>query len=99
MLKVVIGWFVDFKDDDELRGMLWAAAYGFLIMLGSYILRAVRDEISAEDRGNLQILWTAVFFVMVFVAVPAYSWIASRFSRGVFVPLVNRFFIACLIGF
>ncbi len=99
MLKVVIGWFVDFKDDDELRGMLWAAAYGFLIMVGSYILRAVRDEISAEDRGNLQILWTAVFFVMVFVAVPAYSWIASRFSRGVFVPLVNRFFIACLIGF
>ncbi|MEE2898999.1 MAG: MFS transporter [Gemmatimonadota bacterium] len=99
VLKVVIGWFVDFKDDDELRGMLWAAAYGFLIMVGSYILRAVRDEISAEDRGNLQILWTAVFFVMVFVAVPAYSWIASRFSRGVFVPLVNRFFIACLIGF
>ncbi len=99
MLKVVIGWFVDFKDDDELRGMLWAAAYGFLIMLASYILRAVRDEISAEDRGNLQILWTAVFFVMVLVAVPAYSWITSRFSRGVFVPLVNRFFIACLIGF
>jgi AAA family ATP:ADP antiporter len=36
---------------------------------------------------------------MVFIAVPAYSWVASRYSRGVFVPLVNRFFIACLIGF
>ena len=79
--------------------MLWAAAYGFCILFSYYILRAVRDEISAEDRGNLQIIWTAVFLVMVCVAVPAYSWIASRWSRGVFVPLANRFFIACLIAF
>ena len=98
MLKTLIGRFVDLRSDDELRGMLWAAAYAFFIMFSYYILRAVRDEISAEDRGNLQILWTVVFFVMVFVAVPTYSWVASRYSRGVFVPLANRFFIACLIG-
>ena len=91
--------FVDVRDEDELRGMLWAAAYGFFIMFAYYILRAVRDEISAEDRGNLQILWTVVFLVMVFVAVPLYSWVASRYSRGVFVPLANRFFVACLIAF
>ncbi len=78
--------------------MLWAAAYGFFIMFGYYILRAVRDEISAADRGNLQILWTVVFFVMI-GAVSLYSWVASRYSRGVFVPLANRFFIACLLGF
>ncbi len=78
--------------------MLQAAAYGFFIMLSYYILRAVRDEIAAADRGNLQILWTVVFFVMI-AAVQAYSWIASRYPRGVFVPLANRFFIACLVGF
>jgi ATP:ADP antiporter, AAA family len=89
---------VEYRDDRELKGMLMAAAYGFLIMLSYYILRAVRDEIAAADRGNLQILWTVVFFVMI-VAVQAYSWIASRYSRGVFVPMANRFFIACLIGF
>lgn len=99
MLKGLIGYFVDFRDDEEFKGMLWAAAYGFFIMFSWYILRAVRDEIAAEDRGNLQYLWTAVFVVMVFIAVPAYSWVASRYSRGVFVPLVNRFFISCLIGF
>jgi AAA family ATP:ADP antiporter len=33
------------------------------------------------------------------VAVPLYSWVASRLSRGVFVPLANRFFIACLVVF
>jgi len=98
VLKSLISRVVDFHDDDELRGMSWAAAYGFFIMFSYYILRAVRDEISTVDRGNLQILWTVVFFAML-VAVPAYSWVATRYPRGVFVPLANRFFIACLIGF
>jgi len=97
-LKSLIGRLVEIRDDKELKGLLWATTYGFFIMFSYYILRAVRDEISSADRGNLQILWTAVFFVML-VAVPLYSWIASKYSRGVFVPLANRFFIACLIGF
>ena len=58
----------------------------------------MRDEISAEDRGNLQILWTAVFFVMI-MAVPLYSPFVSRFSRGVFIPWANRFFASNLILF
>lgn len=98
LLRQLIGKFVDLEDDDELKGLLWATAYGFFIMFSYYILRAVRDEISSADRGNLQILWTVVFLAML-VAVPLYSWITSRFSRGVFVPLANRFFIACLVGF
>ncbi|NIP57289.1 MAG: MFS transporter, partial [Gemmatimonadetes bacterium] len=84
--------------DEEVKAMLWATAYGFFILFAYYILRPVRDEISSADRGNLQVLWTAVFFVML-GAVPLYSWVASRLRRGVFVPLANRFFIACLVGF
>lgn len=98
MLRTLLGWAVEFENDDEPRGMMQAAAYGFCIMLSYYILRAVRDEIAAADRGNLQILWTVVFLVMI-VAVQAYSWVATRYPRGVFVPAANRFFIACLIGF
>lgn len=98
IIRPLVGKFVDLKDDTELAGLLWATAYGFFIMFSYYILRAVRDEISSADRGNLQILWTAVFLVML-VAVPLYSWVTSRMSRGKFVPLANRFFIACLVGF
>jgi len=98
LLKVLTRKFVDISDDNELKGLLIATAYGFFIMFSYYILRAVRDEISSADRGNLQILWTAVFLVML-LAVPAYSWVASRFSRGIFVPLANRFFISCLLAF
>ena len=90
---------LNYQSTEELKATLWATAYGFSIMLSYYILRSVRDEIAAEDRGNLQIIWTAVFLTMTFVAVPAYSWLCSRYSRGVFVPFTNRFFIACLIAF
>ena len=98
MLRSLIGKFVEIRDDTELKGLLISTVYGFFIMCSYYVLRAVRDEISSADRGNLQYLWTAVFFVML-LAVPAYSWLASRFSRGVFVPLANRFFILCLVVF
>lgn len=97
-MRNLINKLVDVRGDVELKGLLWGTTYGFFIMFSYYILRAVRDEISSADRGNLQILWTAVFFVML-LAVPLYSWAASKWSRGVFVPLANRFFIACLISF
>lgn len=97
MLERLVQKAVDVRDD-ELKALLWATAYGFFILFSYYILRAVRDEISSADRGNLQILWTAVFLVML-VAVPLYSWAASRFQRGVFVPLANRFFILNLLAF
>jgi AAA family ATP:ADP antiporter len=85
--------------EEELSPVLMATAYGFCILLSYYILRPVRDEISSADRGNLQILWTVVFLVMVFVAVPLYSAVVSRFSRGVFIPLANRFFGSNLLIF
>jgi AAA family ATP:ADP antiporter len=83
---------------EEVGALTWALVYGFCIFLAYYILRPVRDEISSADRGNLQVLWTAVFFVML-LAVPAYSWVVARWPRGVFVPWVNRFFIANLFAF
>lgn len=83
---------------DEWGPVLLATTYGFCILFSYYIIRPVRDEISVADRGNLQILWTAVFFVML-LAVPLYSSFVSRFSRGVFIPWVNRFFGSNLILF
>lgn len=97
MLKRALQKVVDVRDD-EIKALLWATAYGFLILFSYYILRAVRDEISSADRGNLQLLWTGTFLVMM-VAVPLYSWVAARWQRGVFVPLANRFFIANLVAF
>ncbi|MFH1764876.1 MAG: MFS transporter [Gemmatimonadota bacterium] len=83
---------------EEWGPVLLATAYGFFILFSYYILRAVRDEISVADRGNLQFLWTAVFLVML-LAVPLYSTFVSRYSRGVFIPWANRFFGVNLLLF
>ena len=82
----------------EAAPTLLATAYGFCILFAFYLLRPVRDEIGAADRGNLQLLWTAVFLVML-LAVPLYSLAVARYRRGVFVPLANRFFAADLVAF
>ena len=84
--------------EGETAPMLLATAYGFCILFGYYILRPVRDEISAADRGNLQVLWSAVFLVML-LAVPLYSAAVARWPRATFVPLANRFFAANLLAF
>ncbi len=84
--------------EGEAVPVLLATAYGFCILFAFYVLRPVRDEISAADRGNLQILWTAVFLAML-VAVPLYSAAVARMSRAAFVPLVNRFFALNLLAF
>ena len=75
-----------------------AALYGFCILFAYYLLRPVRDEIAAADRGNLQLLWTAVFLVML-IAVPLYSAAVSRLRRALFIPLANRFFAVNLLLF
>jgi len=93
MLKKIIP-----VEREEWGPVLLATAYGFCILFSYYILRPVRDEISVADRGNLQYLWTAVFLVML-VAVPLYSHFVSRYSRGVFIPWVNRFFALNLVLF
>ncbi len=82
----------------ESLPMLLATAYGFCILFAFYVLRPVRDEIGAADRGNLQLLWTAVFVVML-LAVPLYSLAVARLRRDVFIPLVNRFFALNLVAF
>ena len=82
----------------ETAPVLLATAYGFCILFAYYLLRPVRDEIGAADRGNLQVLWTAVFVVML-LAVPLYSAAVARLRRRAFIALANRFFAANLIGF
>ena len=93
MLKKVIP-----VEREEWGPVLLATAYGFCILFSYYILRAVRDEISVADRGNLTYLWTVVFLVML-IAVPLYSHFVSKVSRGVFIPWANRFFGLNLILF
>lgn len=82
----------------EVAVVLLGGAYHFCLLSGYYIVRPLRDEIGTADRPNLQVLWTAVFLVML-AAVPIYGALTARLSRGRFVPLVHHFFALNLLAF
>lgn len=83
----------------EVRAVFWSFAYFFCLMGGYYILRPVRDEMGIRGGvDNLQWLFTGTFLAML-LAVPAFGWVAARFRRRTFVPLVYYFFIANILLF
>jgi len=83
----------------EIRALLWAFSYFFVLLCSYYILRPLRDEMGiAGGVEHLQWLFTGTFIAML-AAVPLFGWVTSRFSRKQFLPLVYWFFIANLLLF
>ena len=84
---------------EELRVLLIAFAALFCLFTGYASLRPVRDSlgvaVGTRQLGNL-FGWT---FVGMLTAMPIFGWLASRFSRRVFLPVIYCFFILNLLGF
>lgn len=84
---------------EEVAAVLWSFIYFFCLLGGYYILRPVRDEMGIIGGvSNLQWLFTGTFVAML-LAVPLFGWVAARFPRRVFVPLIYYFFIANILLF
>lgn len=80
-----------------------AVAAGFLfffcLFAGYFMLRPVRETMGiAGGVQNLQWLFTATFAVML-AAIPLYGACSAHLPRQRFVPWVNAFFVANLLGF
>lgn len=83
----------------EVAAVLLSFIYFFLVLAAYYIIRPVRDEMGvAVGREQLQVLFVAVFFVML-AAVPVFGWVSSRLPKRAIVPLVYGFFILNLLVF
>jgi AAA family ATP:ADP antiporter len=83
----------------ELALTLLSAAYFFFLLSGYFILRPLRDQVSA-GRSPTEIAWlfTGTLAVML-LAMPVYGWLVSRWPRRRFIPWVYRFFALNLIAF
>lgn len=83
---------------DELAEVGWSALTFFLVLSSYYILRPLRDEIGANDRENLNLMWTASCAVML-VAAPFYYWMVRKFWDRRLLSLLYRFFVSNILVF
>jgi len=90
--------FVNVKDE-EVGPVLLSFLYFFTLMCGYAILKPLRDEMAtAKGVRDVPWLFTAAFLVML-VAVPAFSALVSRWPRRRVLPFVYRFFLLHLLAF
>jgi len=83
----------------EGRATALAFAYFAALLGGYYVLRAVREEMGIRGGvGRLHESFLATFLVML-VAVPLYSVLVARVPRVRAIPIVDRLFLAALLGF
>src|SRR5438132_3011319 len=97
-MKRILTKLVDVKPD-EIRALLMAFLFNFMVLGGYYVIRPIRDEIGA-DRGveNLPWMYTGTLIGML-IANTLYAAIVARMSRRRFIPIAYRFAIVNLFGF
>jgi len=97
-MKKLFAKIVDVKPD-EVRALLLAFVFNFVVLGGYYVIRPIRDEIGA-DRGveNLPWMYTGTLIGML-IANALYAAIVARMSRRRFIPIAYRFAIANLFLF
>jgi AAA family ATP:ADP antiporter len=97
-MKRILTKIVDVKPD-EIRALLLAFVFNFVVLGGYYVIRPIRDEIGA-DRGveNLPWMYTGTLIGML-IANALYAAIVARMSRRRFIPVAYRFAIANLFVF
>src|SRR3982750_2479098 len=85
--------------DEEVRALLLAFVFNFVVLGGYYVIRPIRDEIGA-DRGveNLPWMYTGTLIGML-IANALYASIVAHMSRRRFIPMAYRFAIANLFIF
>jgi ATP:ADP antiporter, AAA family len=95
-MKKLFAKIVDVKPD-EIRALLLAFVFNFVVLGGYYVIRPIRDEIGA-DRGveNLPWMYTGTLIGML-IANTLYATIVARMSRRRFIPIGYRFAILNLL--
>ncbi|MFK7765693.1 MAG: NTP/NDP exchange transporter [Mariniblastus sp.] len=99
MLRKLEQRLVGEMNDYERAVLRHGAIWFFLVLLGYYILRPIREQIgSTYGTANLSGLFWGTFIVML-IAIPCYSVLVGKFHRRKLVPVIYFVFIGCLISF
>ena len=83
----------------EWTAVAWSFLYFFCVLSAYYVIRPVRDQLSAAV-GSTQLPWFyAAVFAATLLLTPVFAWLVGRYPRRVVIPAVYLFFIVCLMGF
>lgn len=83
----------------EGRAVAFSFLYFFCVLAAYYVIRPVREQLSAAV-GSTQLPWFWLgTFVATLVLTPVFGWMTVRWPRRIFVPAVYLFFAACLLAF
>ena len=83
----------------EWTAVAWSFLYFFCVLSAYYVIRPVRDQLSAAVGSTQLFSFYAAVFVATLALTPAFAWLIGRYPRRIVVPAVYLFFIACLLGF
>lgn len=83
----------------EWPAVILAFAYFFLVLAAYYVLRPVREQLSAASGVEALLPFYLATFAATLVLTPVYGWLVARFPRKRFVPVVYIFFIFNLLAF
>jgi AAA family ATP:ADP antiporter len=83
----------------EWFAVVVAFAYFFCVLAAYYVIRPVRDQLSAAVGSTQLPIFYAATFVATLLLAPLFGALVARYSRRRFVPIVYLFFIAGMIAF
>lgn len=83
----------------ERPALLLAFVYFFCVLAAYYVLRPVRDQLSAAVGSTALPIFYAATFAVTLALTPLFGALVARFPRRTFLPAVYVFFIACLLAF
>lgn len=83
----------------EWPAVVVSFSYFFLVLAAYYVVRPVRDQLSAAVGSTALPMFYLMTFIVTLSLTPLFGALASRFPRRQFVPAVYLFFLVCLLGF
>lgn len=76
-----------------------AFAYFFCVLAAYYVIRPVRDQLSAAVGSTALPIFYAATFVVTLALAPVFGALVARFPRRQFVPAVYLFFLLGMLAF
>ena len=94
----------DARPESRIHGGEWPAVllsflYFFCVLAAYYMIRPVREQLSAAVGSTQLPAFYAATLVVMLVLTPVFGALVARWPRRVVVPVIYLFFIACLLAF